>query len=272
MKKKTICIIILNWNGKNNTVACLQSLQAIEEENYVSTTIVVDNDSSDNSVSAIQKEFPQITIIQNDSNRGYTGGMNRGIAYALEKNADYILLLNNDTIVDKKSVSALFSIIDSNEKIGVVVPKIFFSKGSEFHKSRYKANELGKVIWYAGGEIDWKNIIGYHTGVDEVDKGQYDATSETLYATGCCMMIKREVLEIVGLLDDNFYLYYEDSDFSLRVKNSNYKIVFVPQAHIWHKNAGSAGGSGSGMQDYYITRNRMLFGLRYGPKRVYFFF
>jgi hypothetical protein len=115
--------------------------------------------------------------------------------------------------------------------------------------------------------MDWANIIGQHRGVDEADKGQFDKVEETEIATGCCMMIKKEVLKKVGLLDDKYFLYYEDSDLSVRAKKAGYKIVYAPKSIIWHKNAGSAGGSGSALQDYYIIRNRLLFGFRYASAR-----
>jgi len=126
---------------------------------------------------------------------------------------------------------------------------------------------LGKVFWYAGGEMDWKNVIGHHRGVDEVDHGQYDDISETGYVSGCCMLLTKKLLEKVGGFDKKYFLYYEDNDLSQRSKRKGFKILYAPKAVIWHKNAGSAGGSGSPLQDYYITRNRMLFGMRYAPLR-----
>ena len=115
--------------------------------------------------------------------------------------------------------------------------------------------------------MDWKNVIGFHRGVDEVDRGQYDQIEKTDFASGCCMLVKREIFEKVGFLDEKFFLYYEDSDFCERIRRRGYSIIYSPKAILWHKNAGSAGGSGSSLQDYYITRNRMLFGFRYARLR-----
>ena len=115
--------------------------------------------------------------------------------------------------------------------------------------------------------MDWGNIIGHNRGVDEVDKGQYNKIEETELATGCCMLIKKDVLEKIGSFDDRYFLYYEDADLSIRAKKRGFKIVYVPKSVIWHKNAGSVGGSGSALQDYYITRNRLIFGFRYAPAR-----
>ena len=122
--------------------------------------------------------------------------------------------------------------------------------------------------------MDWNNVIGKHHGVDEVDKSQYEKVEETEFASGCCMMVKREVFEKVGFFDERYYLYYEDSDFCQRVKalptgrqGKGHRVMYAPKAVIWHKNAASAHGSGSSLQDYYITRNRLLFGMHYAPFR-----
>lgn len=137
---------------------------------------------------------------------GFGGGHNVGIKYAIENGADYILTLNNDTTVEVSFIDKLLNIIDSDEKIGIVVPKIYFAPGFEFHKNKYKDQDLGRVFWYAGGNMDWDNVIGYHRGVDEVDKGQYDQIEQTEIATGCCMLIKKEILEKVGLFDKKYFI------------------------------------------------------------------
>ena len=119
--------------------------------------------------------------------------------------------------------------------------------------------------------MDGKNVLGHHRGVDEVDQGQYNKIEKTDFASGCCMLVRREVFEKaavpVGGFDERYYLYYEDADLSERAKLASFKILYAPKAILWHKNAGSAGGSGSSLQDYYITRNRLLFGMRYALLR-----
>jgi GT2 family glycosyltransferase len=175
--------------------------------------------------------------------------------------------LNNDTFVDKNLVDKMLASAE-NENVGLIVPKIYFAPGFEFHKKRYKESDLGHVIWYAGGKMDWGNLIGQNVGVDEVDHGQFGIKMETELATGCCFMVKTEVLNRIGFFDERYFLYYEDADFSERVKNAGYKIIFEPQAYLWHKNAGSSGGSGSELQDYYISRNRLIFGMKYAPTRT----
>ena len=115
--------------------------------------------------------------------------------------------------------------------------------------------------------MDWDNIIGRHRGVDEVDDGQFDEIEQTEFASGCCMMIKKEVLEKTGVFNNKYFLYYEDGDLNIRAKKDGFKVVYVPKSVIFHKNASSSGGSGSILHDYYITRNRLMFGLKYAPIR-----
>lgn len=260
---KTVSIIILNYNGTKDTFACLESIQKLQVIGYKLQVVVVDNGSKEK----LKVKNEKCKVIRSEENLGFSGGNNVGIRYALEQGADYIIILNNDTQVDKNLVEELLEVAESDKKIGIVVPKIYFAKGHEFHKSRYKETDRGKVIWYAGGNMDWNNIIGFHRGVDQVDHGQFEKTESTDLATGCCMMVRREVLENVGLFDEAYFLYYEDADLSIRVKKAGYKIMYVPKALLWHLNAGSAGGSGSSLQDYYISRNRLLFGMRYVPLR-----
>ena len=279
-----VAFIILHYGSNRDTLECLESLSQVEVPKDTNVEIiVVDNgsrkkfifDQPKNSLSKKRhaeqvgdKFSTNIKIIRNKENLGFAQGNNVGIKSALKNGADYVLILNNDTIVHRSLIEELLSVIKSDEKVGVVVPKIYFAKGFEFHKNRYKREELGHVLWYGGGEIDWRNVIGHHKGVDKVDRGQFDNSSETSFASGCCMMVKSEVFEKLGFFDEKYFLYYEDADLSERVKKAGYKIVYAPKAIIWHKNAGSAGGSGSKLQDYYITRNRLLFGMRYAPLRA----
>ena len=268
---KKVAIVILNFNGYKDTIECLESLNKLSIDNFEPLVVVVDNGSESKfKVQSLKFKVGEIKVIRNEENLGFSGGNNIGIKYALEQGSDYILILNNDTFVDKNLVKELIKTADSDTKIGIVSPKIYFAKGFEFHEGRYKKDELGCVFWYAGGIMDWKNLIGYHKGVDEVDNGQYDKIEETEISTGCCMMVKKEVFEKIGMLDERYFLYYEDSDLNLRAKKAGFKIIYSPKAILWHKNAGSGEGSGSSLQDYYISRNRLIFGYQYGSLRLKF--
>ncbi|HVZ67427.1 MAG TPA: glycosyltransferase family 2 protein [Patescibacteria group bacterium] len=259
-----ISIVILNYKSADITINCLRSLRKINTGKEKIEIIVVDNNSGDDIKTQVLNNFPEVILLENSVNLGFSGGSNEGARYALKNGADAVLFLNNDTIVDKNLVLELAEEVNKDE-VGGVVPKIYFEKGYEFHKARYKKEDLGKVIWYAGGRMDWSNLIGQNVGVDEVDNGQFDDRKEIKLATGCCFMVSSKTLNRVGLYDDKYFLYYEDADLSERINRAGLKIIYQPKAILWHKNAGSSGGSGSELQDYYISRNRMLFGMKYAP-------
>jgi len=263
-----IFVIILNWNRAQDTIACLKSVGQLRVVGYELNIIVVDNASTDDSVKAVRKlHVPGLWIIENKKNLGFAEGNNVGIRYALEKGADYILVLNNDTLVEKNLVGELLKAAKKSNNFGAASPKIYFAKGFEFHKKRYSASELGKVIWYAGGDIDWENLYGTAHGVDEVDKGQFEKEGKTDFATGTCMFLKASALKKVGFFDKNYFMYLEDTDLSVRLKKKGFEVLFVPKAILWHKVAQSS-GIGSSLNDYFITRNRLVFGMRYASLRT----
>lgn len=260
-----VFISLLTFNDNKSTLECLKSITDLNIDNIELYVVVVDNASDKPFKTEESLRQFNLKIIRNDKNLGFSGGHNIGIKYSLEKGADYVVILNNDTEVERNLIKNMLQ--SFKNEIGIVVPKIYFAKGFEYHNKRYSEKEKGKVIWYAGGEIDWKNVLGKHIGVDDIDGSKYSQKKETEIATGCCMMIKKEVFEKVGMLDDNYFLYYEDADFSVRTKKNGYRILFEPTANLWHKNAAATGGSGSELQDYYITRNRLIFGIKYAPLR-----
>lgn len=268
MKKKSYAItaVIVNWNGKQDTLACLSSLQKVDLNGNPFSVIVVDNGSTDGSVDAIKHEFPKVTLLTTGENLGFTGGNNVGIHQAMKDGADLIWLLNNDTIVDTNVLSFVGAFDD--DVVGAVGCKIYFAPGREFHHDRYTDNQRGKVFWYAGGIIDWKNMYASHRGVDEVDHGQYDKIEETPFITGCSFVVRREVIEKVGMLDDRYYLYLEDLDWNLRIQKAGWKTLYIPTSIVWHVNAGSSGRPGNPVHEYYFTRNRLLLGMRYASLRT----
>lgn len=245
---KKVITVILNYKVKDLTLKCVASVSASSYSNL--EIIVVDNNSED----GLGKEITGVGFIQNQENLGFTGGNNIGIRQALKKGADYIFVLNPDTVVKKDSIEKLVSGLEQTNA-GIAGPKIYFDNS--------------ETIWYAGGKFDLLNVLGSHRGVNEKDRGQYEKIEETDYVSGAAMMIKREVLEKVGLFDENFFLYYEDSDLCFRAKIAGFKIMYLPTAIVYHRNAQST-GLGSPLQDYYITRNRMLFASKFLPFRTRF--
>ncbi len=273
-----VCLVILNYNGKDDTVALLESLEKVVLTGLSLEVVIVDNNSNDNSLSQIEtflsghEFFKKNTtkLIKNNLNLGFCEGNNQGISWGLGRGADFFLFLNNDTLIDKNLLVNLLNTMQSQKEVGILGPKIYFAKGFEFHKDRYKENEKGNVIWFSSGKIDWNNMIFSHRGVDEIDKGQFDKSEPTDFVSGCAMLISQEVVEKIGMFDPKYYLYLEDVDLCERAKRAGFKLWYTPAAYLWHKNASSSGKPGSSLHVYYQTRNRLLFGFKYASFRTKF--
>ena len=311
MKYPRVSIIILNWNGWKDTIECLESVYQITYPNY--DVIVVDNGSKDDSVRKIkeycegkikvkskffeydpnnkpiyvleytreeaekggnfrrEKYFSKLPsdrklrLILNEKNYGFAEGNNIGIRYALKAlNPDYILLLNNDTVVDKEFLTELIKAGENNNEIGFVGPKIYY----------YDFNGRPDVINFAGGKFSkWKGQP-YHIGINQTDRGQYDEIREVDYVEGSCLLVKKDVLERIGLLNSSYFAYWEENDLCMRGAKKGYKSVYVPKARIWHKVSSSIDDP---TKIYYLTRNRFWFMKKYATKRqlllflLYFF-
>lgn len=241
---KKVSVVILNFKVKDEVIECVQSVLNSTYKNI--EIIVVDNNSNDGLIDSVKK-FPQVKFIQNEKNLGYTGGNNIGIKKAIEKKADYVFILNPDTTIDPKAIESLVWVAEE-EDAGIFGPKILFGDG--------------KTVWYGGGIIDLDNILGIHRGLDEKDQGQYETMEGTQFVSGAAMFVKAQVFNKVGFFDDKYFLYLEDLEFCFRAKKKGVGIMYTPSAVIYHKNAKST-GLGSPLQDYYITRNRLLFAFKY---------
>ncbi len=267
-----VSIVIVNHSGDVLTTACLESLLSMRTIAGTVHVILVDNGSPHNYELPRRFISPKtftVTQLRSESNLGFTGGNNMGIHAAIERfNSDYVLLLNNDTYVDPFFLQRLLACASSQPAAGIICPKIYFAKGHEFFSESYSRSEKGKVIWYAGGSIDWENLDCFHRGVDELDVGQFAKQTTSDFATGCCALIRRDTLEKIGFLDKRFFLYYEDADWSLKALRFGYQIGYCDSAVVWHVNAGSSQGPGSAIHQYYQSRNRLLFFWRYGSFRV----
>lgn len=244
-------VVILNYKVCVETLKCVVSVAKSDYQNI--EIIVVDNNSKDKIEEEI-KNIKDVLFIQSNDNLGYTGGNNLGIKKALENKADYIFVLNPDTEIEKNAISSL---VDLAEKVhaGIIGPKILFGDK--------------ETIWYAGGILDLANVLGSHRGVDEKDQGQYDDVEETEFVTGGAMFVRAVVFDKIGLFDEKYFMYLEDSDLCFRVRKMGFKILYNPKAVVYHENAKSA-GLGSSLQDYFITRNRMLFALKFLSCRTKF--
>ncbi len=237
-------IVIVNWNGKDVTLECLDSLAHVTYRNV--KIVVVDNASSDGSVQAIREGHPEAVVLEQQINLRFAGGTNAGMHYALEHGAEMLCLLNNDTTVHPEFLTHLVSRMQSAPDIGVVAPKIYYESDPE-------------LIWFAGGKISMWSGTMRHIGIRERDRGQYDDARDIDYATGCCMLARREVIGRVGMLDESFFMYTEDADWCMRMRRAGYRIVYEPGARVWHKLSVSAGGHLS----FYKMKNKFLSNLRF---------
>lgn len=240
-----VSIIILNWNGLEDTIECLESLRKNNYTNY--EVIVVDNNSTGNDVKIITEKYGDYlqTIIVNNHNLGFSGGNNVGIRAAIDENADVVLLLNNDTVVESDFLTRLVELSKSHPEAGILTPLInYYSKR--------------KIVWFAGGHISKIRSSGFPDGIGKPEY-LYTKNRFCTFASGCCMFIKKEVLEKIGLLDEKYFLYLEDSDFSYRAINEGYKILYVASSKIYHKVSSTTFRTNSLLALYYSTRNRFYF-------------
>jgi GT2 family glycosyltransferase len=232
--------ITLNWNRRDDTLKCLESLVKSDFPNF--RILVVDNGSEDGSPEAIKEHYPSVEQIINRKNLGFAGGFNQGFKFALNAGAEYILIVNNDTIVAPDMLNLLFNAI-LPEQVGVVSPIILY------------ANKPNK-IWSAGaGRNPWTLELTENHG-----RGQtFSEITERDFLSGCGMLIRRVVLENVGFFDERFFMYYEDSDFALRVRQAGYKMLLVPQARMWHSVSQSSDGTDSPNERYWMGKSSVLF-------------
>lgn len=251
MKRCLVYIIVLNWNGLDETINSIHSLKKINYNNY--KIIVVDNGSKADEGKALKNIFKSnVEIIKNDKNLGFTGGMNTGIKHAKKFTPDYYLLLNNDTEVDKDFLTNLIDTMEHNKKIGIISPTIY-----DYYKRE-------KII-FSGGYTNWLLGKTFHKR-DSVNTIQF-----CNFITGCCFLIRAEVIKKVGLLDERFFTYFEDAAYSIRIRTAGYLCASTPMAKIYHIEGASTKKTGS-FKTYLIARNRILFIKYYAPFWVKLYF
>jgi GT2 family glycosyltransferase len=205
-----------------------------------------------------------ITIIPN---RGYAHGVNTCLTRAYEMNYQHFCIVNPDISFDRECVQKTKAALETHHEV-ILAGKIYYYPGFEYHKDTYSPDQLGHVIWYAGGRIDWSHALASHVGVDEVDRGQYQTEVETDFASGCFTAYDRAVADKVGEWDESYFMYYEDVDFCVRAKKKKIKTVYVPDMVIWHKNAQSTDGSGSQFHIKAMASSRLRFALRHAPLKT----
>lgn len=290
-----VAIIILNWNGWEDSIECLESIYKIFYPSY--DIILVDNASEDDSLEQIhnfaqgniqkqsksteynskkifklnfsEDEFHDVVqihstpiksiliTIKNDKNYGFAEGNNIGIRFALKNlKPDYVLLLNNDTVVDKDFLTELIAIAEDDNQNGFVGPKTYF----------YEFNDRKDIINFAGGTLNLSRGTSQSIGFGEVDNGQHDRMKIVDYVEGSCMLIKSEVLKMAGSLDKRYFAYWEETDLCIRGSELGYKSVYAPKAKIWHKVSAS---TSSPAKIYYYYRNRFWFVKKHSKRGEY---
>ena len=226
MSYPRVVIIILNWDGLENTIECLESLKKITYPNY--KVIVVDNASSRDDVKVLGEKFGDyIHIIQNDKNYGFAEGNNIGIRHALAHLApDYVFFLNNDTVVAPDVLDELVRAAKADPNVGIAGPKIYY----------YDISGRKDVIWAAGGKVTWWHPWVYDgIGCNDDDLPRYQALRTVDWVSGAAMMIKRQVLDELSLLNGDYFLGNEDVEYCLRAQKHGFKVMYVPDARVWHK-------------------------------------
>jgi GT2 family glycosyltransferase len=239
----TVATIVLNWNRKDDTLRCLDSLEAVDYP--LNDVYVVDNASTDGSVQAIHEAFPGVEIVTNAENLGFAEGNNVGIDLALERGYDAVLLLNNDTVVASDSVRLLVDALVASPIVGIVSPAILYLA------------RPGQ-IWSAGGSIDWRrgqvSSAHFNDRVEELA----DLPFTVDHVSGCCMLVRSDAIRRAGALDPRFFMYYEETEWCVRIGRVGYEAVVHPQARIWHDIAPDE-QLGSPAIAYFMTRNQLLF-------------
>ena len=253
-----VTIVILNWNRVADTLECLDSVARLAYPSF--SVVLVDNGSTDGSPDAIVRwsdgKIP-VTLIRNDKNLGFVGGGNQGMRHALATGADYVFLLNNDTVVDPDVLDILVQAADCSEDIGMVGPKIYqHGKGNTLDSAGTRA-----IPWLAQGFL-----IGH----GEEDRGQYDATAEMPYITGTALLVKSVVLEKVGLMDEDYFCYFDDFDWGMRAREAGYRLCLAPKAVVRHKGSQTAGFS-SPFYMLHMVRSRILFARKHVPLLPFLF-
>ena len=256
-----VSIVILNWNGLNDTAECLESLKKITYPNY--NIIVVDNGSIGNDAEELKTRFSDyIDLIKNDRNSGFAGGTNVGINYALGKlQPDYILSLNNDTAVEPQFLDRLVEAMERDHSIGISCPKICFY-------------DFPNHIQTMGNILNIKRGQETPIGTGEDDQGQYDNLHDIDFI-GPCFLIRTDVIQNVGLFDEDFFCYWEDVDYCFRIRKAGYRIVCTSKAKIWHKkfmkrkllDKSSEDKSKTTPAHYYWTRNTFKFMRKHATRR-----
>ncbi len=245
---KTLAVVVLSWNGLRLTRETLDSLRACRvPAGWKTHVIVVDNASTDGSPEAVGAEYPWAELVALRENRRFAGGNNAGLERALEQGADAVMLLNNDVQADPGLFEKLLAALEETPDAGAAAPLIYHAAPTD-------------LVWYAGGRCLTALAHTSHRGLRVRDRGQFRAVEDTGYLTGCCLLATAAAWRKVGFLDEAYFIYAEDADWSLRARAAGYRLLFVPTARLWHQVSASSGGAANPWKIYQRLRaNARLF-------------
>ena len=227
MNESRICILILNWNGADDTLECLTSLEKVTYDQV--TSVVVDNGSTDDSVKRIKAKFPDRKIIELSDNLMYAGGNNAGLKWVAENDFEYVIFLNNDTIVETDFIEPLLAAFDSHKQVAISAPLMCYANRPD-------------QVWYGGGRVNLTTGLIAHRYIRDSVGAIASKAVSTDYITGCCLMMPTQLALEFGGFDPAFKMYGEDVDLSLRCRAAGYQLIFVPESKIYHKVSASIGG------------------------------
>jgi len=233
--------VILTWNNGDDAIECLESFHRLDYSNH--KIVVVDNASTDDTIARVRERFPQLRILENRANLGYAEGNNVGIRYALENGADYVFILNDDTVVAPEVLALLIQAGEQDESIGMLGPRVV----------SYTNHSLG----YLGASIDWTS------GTPLYVPATASAIQDAEYLAGCALLVKAKVAREIGFFDPAYFCYFEDADWGIRCRRAGYRCVTVPQAEIYHKGTPDNSKHLSMRSGFYYWRNQYLFMRRY---------
>jgi GT2 family glycosyltransferase len=248
MKSPHVSFIVVSYNRRENTVSCLNSIYSLD---YPSFDIIVVDGSTDGTTEEVKKRFPQTKIIQNKENLGVVKAHNIGLE---ETSGDYVIRVDDDVTLEKNFLKELVNVMESDPTVGIAGPKIYYLR----HHG---------LLWCVGGKIEWWRGKDVTLGDGEKDVGQYNTRREVDYI-GCCMLVRREVVEKIGKLDECYFLYFEDLDYNVRARKAGYRIIYVPSAVAYHDiplkdGSRSVSNSRDASRFYYHTRNKFIFFKKY---------
>ncbi|WP_318507240.1 glycosyltransferase family 2 protein [Bacillus sp. T3] len=239
----SVYIVILNYNNPDDTIACVEEAEKINYENF--KIIIVDNFSKDNSEAILKQRFPQHTFLQTGANLGYAGGNNIGMKFAKDQNADYICILNNDVITDKDFLKMLLDYLETNPNVGVVGPRV-----CEYDKPEL-VQSTGAMINFNTGRV---NVLNNLVHEDQV-KGKIISCD---YVGGACLLFKSNILNEVGYFPEDYFLFYEETEWCLNIKKMGYEVICYCDAKVIHKGSASINQI-SGLSEYFMYRNVVIF-------------